>query len=164
MPVTSNRFMSVKNRKYVPHHHTHAYQFRAPVEEFEQWRPVMDVMRSSIKFNPQWILKESKGQRQRAEIVQKVFKEIRRIDREIISKTTINREEIMNDNFLVLTEQEEFVNPHTNEIEMDTDAFKFRWTTPGGDTYYTNKESENPNRFLQRTDYKRTPIRKRKNE
>lgn len=143
---------------------TRSLAFRAPAAQFDNWRPVMDIMRQSIRFNPQWVLSEMKGQRERADIVMKVYDEIRRIDREIVRKTTINREEIMNDNYLVLTGQEEYVNPHTNEIEMDTDAYRYRWKTNGGDIYYTNNEDENPNTFLQRTDYELTPIRKRRNE
>ena len=143
---------------------TRSLAFRAPVKAFDQWRPVFDVIRFSVQFNSTWILKEAQGQQERAKIVQKVFDEIRRIDREIVQKTTINREEIMNDNFLVLTEQEEYVNPHNGQVEIDTSAYTHRWVTPGGDVYYTNKEDENPNLFLQRTDYKRTPIRKRRNE
>jgi hypothetical protein len=143
---------------------TRTLAFRAPAVEFDRWRPVMDIMRFSVRFNPKWVLSEMRGQRERADIVMKVYDEIRRVDQEIIRKTTINREEIMNDNFLVLTGQEEYVNPHTNEIEVDTDTYKYRWTTSGGDVYYTNREEENPNIFMQRTDYKRTPIRKRRNE
>ena len=143
---------------------TRTLAFRAPVKDFEQWRPVMDIIRFSVRFSPAWFLKESEGQKERAKIVQKVYEEIRRIDRDIVRKTTINREEIVNDNFLVLTEQEEYVNPHSGEVEVDTDAYQYRWTTPSGDLYYTNREDENPNIFLQRTDYKRTPIRKRRNE
>jgi hypothetical protein len=94
----------------------------------------------------------------------KVYEEIRRIDQQILKKTSVNREEIMNDNFLVFTEQEEFVNPYTGDVEVDTDAYEFRWITPGGDIYYTNREDENPNIFLQRTDYERSPVRKRRNE
>ena len=143
---------------------TRTIAFRAPATDFERLKPMMDVMRFSIQFNPQWIMKESQGQQERAKIVLKVFDEIRRIDREIVSRTTINREEIMNDNFLVLTGQEEYVNPHTGEVEMDTDAYRYRWKTPGGDVYYTNREDEDPNIFLQRGDYSRTLIRKRRNE
>ena len=143
---------------------TRTLAFRAPAAEFDKWRPVMDIMRFSIQFNPKWVLGEMEGQRERADIVMRVQDEIRRIDREIVQNTTINREEIMNDNYLVLTGQEEYVNPHTNEIETDTDAYRYRWTTSGGDVYYTNKEEENPNIFMQRTDYELTPIRKRRNE
>ncbi len=143
---------------------TRTLAFRAPVAEFEKWRPVMDIMRFSVQLNPQWILKEAKGQRERADVVMKVYNEIQRIDREIVRNTTINREEIMNDNYLVLTGQEEYVNPHTNKVETDTDAYRYRWMTDGGDVYYTNSEDENPNTFLHATDYKLTPIRKRRNE
>lgn len=143
---------------------TRSLAFRAPAADFDQWRAVMDIMRFSIRFNMQWILREAQGQRERAEIVDKVYKEIQRIDREIASRSAVNREEIMNDNFLVLTGQEEYVNPHTGEVEMDTDAYKFRWETASGDIYYTDREDENPNTFLQRTDYQRTLIRIRRNE
>ncbi len=143
---------------------TRTLTFRTRIDQFEQYRPVMDIIRFSIRFNPKWILKEAGGQKERAEIVRKVYEETRRIDHEILKKTTINHDEIFNDNFLVLTEQEEYVNPHTGEVEMDTDAYKYRWTSSGGDYYYTNKEDENPNHFLQRTDYLPTPIRRRRNE
>lgn len=143
---------------------TRSLVFRSPAAEFDAWRPAMDIMRFSLKFNPQWVLREAEGQRDRAETVLKVYEEIRRIDREILQRTSVNRNEIMNDNFLVLTRQEEYVNPHTEEVEVDTDAFKYRWVNAGGERYYTNREDENPNLFMQRTDYKRTPVRKRKNE
>jgi len=143
---------------------TRTLVFRAPADQFDQWRPIMDIIRFSIKFNQKWFLKESQGQQERVNIVMKVYDEIRQIDQEIIKKTTVNRGEIMNDNFLVLTEQEEYVNPHTGKVEVDTEAYKFRWVTSGGDIYYTNREDENPNLFLQQTDYKLTSVRKRKNE
>lgn len=143
---------------------TRTLLFRAPAGDFDAWRPAMDIMRFSVRFNPAWVIREAEGQRERAEMILKVFDEIRRLDGEILRRTSVNRNEIMNDNFLVLTGQEEYVNPHTREVEVDTDAFKYRWITAGGERYYTNREEENPNLFLQRTDYKRTPVRKRKNE
>ena len=143
---------------------TRTLVFRAPADQFDQWRPVMDIMRSSIRFNLPWVVKEMRGQRERAEYVMKIYDEIRRINQEIASRTTVNREEIMNDNYLVLTGQEEYVNPHTQQVESDTDAYRYRWTTAGGDVYYTNNESENPNHFLHGGGFQRTPIRKRRNE
>ena len=143
---------------------TRTLSFRAPAKSFDRWKPVMDIMRFSIRFNPVWVRKEAQGQRERANIVMKVYDKMRQIDREIVRKTTVNREEIMNDNYLVLTGQEEYVNPHTGEVELDTDAYKHRWKTPQGDIYYTNREDEDPNTFLHQTGYKRTKIRKRRNE
>jgi len=143
---------------------TRTLVFRAPTDQFERWRPVFDIMRFSVCFNQNWVIKECEGQQKRAEIVMKVYDEIRKIDQEIAKKTTVNREEIMNDNYLVLTEQEEFVNPHSGKVEMDTDSYKYRWITEAGDVYYTNREDENPNSFFHKTDYKRSTIRKRRNE
>ncbi len=143
---------------------TRTLEFRAPIEEFDQWRPVMDVMRFSIRFNRKWILKETKNQRAQADFIMKVFDEGRRIDQEILAKTNTNRQEIMNDNFLVLTGQEEYTNPHTGETEMDTDFYQYPWKTDGGDVFFTKNESGNPNTYMQRTDYELTPVRKRTNE
>ena len=143
---------------------TRTLSFRAPVELFHHWKPVMDIMRFSVKFNPNWVLQEAKGQRERAEIVLKVYERIQQIDREIARKSSVNRGEIMNDNFLVLTGQEEYVNPHTGEVETDTDAFRERWKTPQGDIYYTNAEDEDPNIFLHQSGFRRTKVRKRRNE
>jgi hypothetical protein len=138
---------------------TRTLAFRAPAAEWNRWRSVMDIMRSSLRFNPTWILKESEGQQQRADFAVKVLQEMNRIDQEIAARTRHNNAEIMNDNYLVLTGQEEYVNPFTKEIEVDTNEFKYRWITPGGDRYYTNQEGEDPNRFMQRGDYQLTPVR-----
>ena len=143
---------------------TRTLSFRAPAASFDRWKPLMDIMRFSIRFNPEWVLREAEGQRDRAAIVMKVYEKMRQIDREIARKSRINREEIMNDNFLVLTGREEYLNPHTGEIEQDTDAFRYRWETPQGDLYYTNREDENPNHIFHVTGFKRTKIRKRRNE
>ncbi len=154
----------VNQRAAMTWNNTRSLEFRAPAAEFDRWRPVNDVMRYSVRFNMPWVLKETNNQRDQADFIMKVFNESNRIDREMLAKSRVNREEIMNDNFLVLTGQEEFVNPHTGETEVDTDAFRYRWKTDGGDVYYTNQEDIDPNTFLQRTDYQRSPVRKRKNE
>jgi hypothetical protein len=143
---------------------TRTLEFRALIDEFDQWRPVMDIIRHSIRFHPQWIQKESQIQRVHTDYIIKVFDEVRRIDHEILARTTINREEIMNDNFLVLTGQEEYVNPHTGEIEIDTDAFRYRWMTVGGDVYFTNGEDDDPNIFMPGSEYERSLTRRRRNE
>ncbi len=143
---------------------TRSLEFRAPADEFEQWRPVFDVMRFSVRFEPRWVLKESDNQQRQADFIMKVLDEVNRIDREMLTNTRINNEEIMNDQFLVLTGQEEYVDPHSGETEVDTDAYRYRWKTDGGDVYYTDDEDVDPNTFLQRTDYERSPVRKRRNE
>jgi hypothetical protein len=140
---------------------TRTLTFRAPAAEWDRWRPLMDIMRSSLRFNPTWVVKEAEGQQQRANYTLNVLRELNRIDQEIVARTQHNNAEIMNDNYLVLTGQQEYVNPFTREVEVDTDQFTYRWTSPSGDRYYTNDEGENPNRFLQRSDYRLTPVRRR---
>jgi len=140
---------------------TRTLTFRAPAAEWDRWRPVLDIMRSSLRFDPAWVLRESEGQRQRADFAVSVLREMNRVDQEIAARTRHNNAEIMNDNYLVLTGQEEYVNPFTREVEVDTDQFRYRWTSPSGDRYYTNQDGEDPNRFMQRSDYRLTPVRRR---
>ncbi len=114
----------------------------------------MDVMRASIRFRAPWILKEARNQREQADFVMNVFDEMNRIDREIATRSSATRSEIMNENYLVLTGQEEYVDPETGEVEVDTNAFHHRWTTPGGGAFFTDDEDANPNDLLDRSDFR----------
>ncbi|NTV46720.1 MAG: hypothetical protein HGB11_09455, partial [Chlorobiales bacterium] len=38
---------------------TRTLLFRAPVNEFDKWRAAMDIIRFSVRFNPEWVLKEA---------------------------------------------------------------------------------------------------------
>lgn len=139
---------------------TRTLSFRAPLAQFDTWKPTLDIMRNSITFNMNWFIKEAQGQRERADIVRKTYEEIQRIDREIAKNTTMTRSKIMNDHYLVLTGQDEYVNPHTGKTELDTNAYKYRWVNPGGDVYYSDTENENPNHILGRSGYKITAAKK----
>jgi len=143
---------------------TRTLAFRAPADEFEALRAVFDVMRASIRFEEAWVLAESQGQRERARIVLDVQREVRRVDDEILARARVDREELMNDQYLVLTGQEEYVDPHSGETIVDTGAWRCRWQTAGGDVFYTDREDEDPNVLLSRTGWQRTPVRKRANE
>lgn len=143
---------------------TRTLAFRAPAQSFDQWRATMDIIRFSVRINLNWLIKEFQGQDQLARKAADVFAQMNRIDQQMAQKRNINRSEIMNDNFLVLTGQEEFVNPHTGDVETDTSEYRYRWETPGGETYYTNKQGENPNLLLHQSGFELTPIRKRKND
>ena len=71
--------------------------------------------------------------------------------------------DIQHENYLVLTGQEEYVNPFTNEVERDTNEYRRRWTTSEGDRIYTDQEDFNPNTVqeLNHQTWKRTPVRPR---
>ena len=65
--------------------------------------------------------------------------------------------------FLTLTDQEEYVNPFTSKVEPGSNQWRHRWMNESGDVIYTNDETYDPRTDvnLNRTDFKRTPIRKR---
>jgi hypothetical protein len=137
--------------------------FRAPATEFERWRPVLDIMRYSVQLNPQWVMAEAGGQRERCNIVLETQREVHRISREIADNQRRTNEEINYENYLVLTGQEDFVNPYTNEVERDTNEYQYRWVTPDGQYYFTNREDDDPNLHMpfNHDDFKRTPVRPR---
>ncbi len=58
---------------------------------------------------------------------------------------------------------EEYVNPYTKEVEIGMDQWRHRWINESGDVIYTDREEYDPNVdvHLNRSDFKRTPVRKR---
>ncbi|HQO58989.1 MAG TPA: hypothetical protein PLT76_09770 [Candidatus Omnitrophota bacterium] len=136
---------------------------RAPRDEFKKWEAVFSIIQNSVKIDPQWLSGEIRGQIQRGQIALNTQQEIQRIEQEIVTHRQKTNAEIHNDMFLTLTDQEEFVNPYTNEIDMGSNQWKYRWVNESGDVIYTDNGSYNPNVdiHLNRSDYKKTPIRKR---
>jgi hypothetical protein len=69
----------------------------------------------------------------------------------------------VDDMFLTLTDQEEYVNPFTNQIETDSNQWDYRWVDEAGEVIYTNDEYYDPRLDvnLNHVDFERTPVRKR---
>lgn len=139
------------------------YYIRAPRGELGKWAPHLSTIQNSVKLNTQWITGEIKGQTRRGEIALNTQQEVQRIGREITEHRQKTNAEINNDMFLTLTEQEEYVNPYTNEVETGSNQWEHRWVNESGDVLYTDTEEYDPNVDveLNRSDYKRTPVRKR---
>lgn len=139
------------------------FYVRAPNGKLKGWESTFSVIQNSVKINLKWLMGEIKGQAARGQIVANTQKEIERIGREITENRQRTNSEINNDMYLTLTEQEEYVNPYTNEIEVGTDQYKYRWVNESGDVIYSDKEEYDPNIDikLNRSDFKRSKIRKR---
>jgi hypothetical protein len=139
------------------------FLIRTRVGEMKKWEPIFSVIQNSVKINLQWLLGEIKGQITRSEIALNTQREIEKIGREINAHRQKTNSEIHNDMFLTLTEQEEYVNPYTNEIEVGTNQWKHRWVNESGDVIYTENEDYDPNIDinLNRSDFKRSKVRKR---
>lgn len=139
------------------------FLLRTPVNEFVQWERIFSIIQNSVQLHQQWVISELKGQVQRGQIMIDTQREIQRIGREITEHRQKNNAEIHNDMFLTLTDQEEYVNPYTNQVEVGSNQWKHRWINESGDVIYTDDESYNPNVDinLNRSDFKRTPVRQR---
>ena len=114
-------------------------------------------------MNIQWFAGEARGQQTRSRIAARTQQQIQEIDRQIVEHRQKTNAEINNDMYLTLTDQEEYVNPYTGEVEMGSNQWERRWTNESGDVIYSNDSEYNPNYDLElnRSDYKVTPIRPR---
>jgi hypothetical protein len=151
--------------------------FRAPEDELEKWRPVLSHIQRSVRFNPQWLQQETMGQMQRTGIfrqaqqaaiardqrMMEIQRQVQEIDRQIVEHQQRTNAEIQNDVFLTLTEQEEYMNPYTGDIDYGSNQWNHRWVTADGDEFYADDEYADPNitDALNRTDWKRTQVRPR---
>lgn len=136
---------------------------RAPDAEFDAWKGVGETIRGSVKIDPAWLRAELKGQAQRGQAAADTQRYLQNADREITDNRRRTNAEIRNDQYLTLTGQEDYVNPHTKEVEQGTNEWKHRWIDAGGDVIYTDDAAYDPNAdpALNRTGFKRSPVRKR---
>ena len=151
--------------------------FRAPVDEFETWEPVLHHILASVQINPQWLAREianqemlsraflnaQQAQQARERRMLEIQRQMQQVDREITAHRSRTNAEIQNDAYLALMGQEEFYNPHTGEVETGSDAWQYRWVSADGAEFYTDREEDDPNipGLLNHTDWARTPVRKR---
>ena len=150
---------------------------RAPEEEYESWEPVMRHVQESVKLNHRWLAQEIVNQEflsrsflnaQQASMARdrrmlEVQQHMQEMDRQIVEHRQRTNAEIHNDAYLTLMNLEEYVNPYTNEPEVGSDQWDYRWVTESGDVYYTDEQDDDPNvpSALNRSDWKRTPVRPR---
>lgn len=150
---------------------------RAPEDEFEAWEPILQHIRESVKINQQWLAQEIVNQeflsrsflnaqqasQARDRRMLEIQQHLQQLDREIVEHRQRTNAEIHSDAYLNLMNQEEYVNPYTNEHETGSNQWDYRWVTEDGDEYYTNNEDDDPSipSTLNRSDWKRTAVRPR---
>jgi hypothetical protein len=141
----------------------HTIQFRAPAGEFESWEPALDVIFNSIELNPQWLAAVTKAMDQRSKMALDTQRYINKVNNEILENRRRTHAEIRYENYLFLSGQDEYVNPFTKKVELDTSAYRHRWMNNHGDILYTDENSHNPNEYEKRPNYewKQTPARPR---
>lgn len=150
---------------------------RAPDDEFERWEPVLRAVQASVKVNPTWAQEETYAQqiasgalreRQMAEQYRarralQFQREMQAAAEEIVEHKRKTQAEIRNDQYLLMTSQEEYVNPYSGEVDLGSNQWTFRWVTSDGREFYTNDEGDNPNddTHLRQWEWQRTPVRPR---
>ncbi|MFC1639631.1 hypothetical protein ACFL3B_02585 [Gemmatimonadota bacterium] len=137
--------------------------FRAPADEFDRWLPILSIVQRSVQLNTQWLAGELRGQIQRGEIALQTQREINQINQQISDHQQTTTAEIHNDMFLTLTDQEEYVNPYSNEVEVGSNQWQHRWVNDRGDVIYSDREAYDPNTDVQLSvsGFRRSAVRRR---
>lgn len=139
------------------------FHMRAPAAEANDFKPMLDIIRQSMKVNPEWLAAYMRSVGERGQVVADVFRHMAKIDREIFERRSSARSAMAEENYLLLTGQEDYVNPFTKEVERDSSDYKYRWTNPNGDRLFTNQNGFDPNREsdLNKIEWKQTPTKPR---
>jgi hypothetical protein len=137
--------------------------FRAPVVEFEVWKPVLDLIRSSRELNPQWVAAVNKAVGQRSKNALETQRYINKVANEIVENRRRTHAEIRHEQWLFITGQEEYKNPFTGKTELGTYDYRHRWVNNQGEILYTDENSFDPNKYeeYKTREWKRSPVRQR---
>ncbi len=118
---------------------------RAPEKCFNDWEALFQEIGASVKLNPQWVQAELKGQMQRGSTMIKTMNDINRIGQEIQKGHAETNSKINHQAYLNLTDQEDYINPHTAEVERGSNQWDHRWVDDLGNVIYTDNLEYNPN-------------------
>ena len=134
---------------------------RSPEAEYDSYGRVAKAVINSFALNPRWLAAELRGQMERGRVIGETLREISAIDAEIASSRQQVMAQINDQQYLVLTGQERYVNPHTGREELGSNEWKFRWENASGEIIYTDHEQWDPNLDpgLNVSGYKRSPTK-----
>jgi hypothetical protein len=154
-----------------------AWIMRAPEPEFEAWTPVFLAIQGSLQPNPAWqqeerraqqiasnILAETQqAQQMRAQRARAFQREMQASAHEMVEHRRATNAEIRNEHYLSLTNQQEYVNPYSGQVDLASNQWTHRWVTSDGREFYTDHEGDNPNTDpnLSQFEWQRTPVRPR---
>jgi len=135
---------------------------RTPEGSFKQWEPVFQEIGASVVLDPVWIKGELQGQQQRGNTMIKTMQDVARIGEEIQKGHAETNAKIHHQAYLTLTEQEDYINPYTHEVERGTNQWDYRWVDDLGNVLYTDNEDYDPNIDidLQMDGWKRSRVKK----
>jgi hypothetical protein len=118
---------------------------RAPAEEYEQWKPVLDSIRASDHMNPQWVAEVNRQRGKRTQMVNETDRYLNKVANEIVAHRRQTHAETRHEEWLFISGQEEYKNPFSGEIERDTSYYAHRWVNNQGDVLLTDRNDLDPN-------------------
>ncbi len=135
---------------------------RAPEAEYDAYGPVAKAVYNSFALNPIWLQAEMKGSADRAAIVTDTMRDLSRVDAEIAKSRSETMSKINDQEYLTLTGQERYLNPHTGKKELGSNEWKYRWVNSSGEPIYTDDGNWDPNLDpdLRLQGYKRSPVKR----
>jgi hypothetical protein len=136
---------------------------RAPAAEFDRTARMLSVVETSVKGNPAWVSGENRGAARRAKNALDTQRYVQNRLKEIVDHRRQTYAEIRHSHWLSITGQNDYVNPHTGEVETGTDGWKHRWVNSAGDVIYTDDPGYDPTRDprVGRTDFKPSQLHPR---
>lgn len=137
---------------------------RAPLADYESWEKVGALIYSSVTFNPQWLAAAQRATQQRTQNAQATQRYLQEADRQIVENRMNTNAEIRHGSYLLLTGQEDYINPHTGETEIRPDGWNYHWENSSGEVVVSNLRDYDPNhddglRLIK--DFKKSPLRPR---
>jgi len=117
---------------------------RAPDAEFERAQRLLALIEGSIQGNPQWVSGENRGAAQRAQNARETQRYLQDQSRQMLDEKRQTHAEMRHDSWLFLTGQEDYVNPHTGQVEQGSNQYKRRWINGSGDVIYTDDPNYDP--------------------
>jgi len=148
---------------------------RAPPDEFAQWEPVLQRIQDSVELNPAWIVEERISQElltlsfMNAQAMERWrFQRLLEIQRETQDALQRMRESQMRGYArwrhrpgLSIMRHEPFYNPFLGQVEYCPSYWRYRWVTPIGHEFYTDRAGDNPNadHIYDRNDWQPSPIK-----
>jgi len=118
---------------------------RAPASRVAELRPVLDTVRLSVRLDEGWLARLAQAAGQRGATAADVMRRLQEIDAQMNAASAANRQAIQHENYLLLTQQDEYRNPFTGATEVGTSAYRRRWQTAAGALLLTDDEAYDPN-------------------
>jgi len=137
---------------------------RAPLVDFAAWERVGSMIYNSARFDPQWLAAAARATAERTRNAQATQRYIQDADRQIVEHRQQTNAEIRHEGYLLITGQEDYVNPYTGETEIRPDGWQYHWENSNGEVVVSNLNDYDPNhddgvRLVK--DFKRSQVRPR---